>query len=89
MSVNQRFSINPEKTQRLGKVFHTIDFEKTETYADSDYINKSKSAVCGTFFIDGKEFKLTYHELKRIQETANSALDNLNKIYKLGGMVHR
>ena len=89
MSVNQRFSINQSKTQGLGKIFHTIDFEKNDSYAESDYINKSKHALCGTFFIDGKEFRLTYHELKRIQETANSALDNLNKNYKLGGMVHR
>lgn len=89
MSVNQRFSINPSKTQNLGKIFHTIDFERNDSYSDSEYIQKSKNAICGTFCINNSEFKITYHELRRIQETAEAALESLNKSYKLGGMVHR
>lgn len=89
MSINQRFAINQAKTRNLGKIFHTIDFERNEEYTDSDYIQKSKNAVCGTFCINNSEFKVTYHELKRIQETVDAALDGLNKSYKLGGMVHR
>lgn len=86
MSVNQRFGINPEKTNYMGKLFHTIDFEMNESFREKDYLDKSRTAFCGTFHIGDKEFKLTINELKRLSETAELALTNMNKNYKLGGM---
>jgi hypothetical protein len=86
MSVNQRFGINPDKTSHMGKLFHTIDFEMNDSFREKDFLDKSRSAVCGTFCIGGSEFKLTISELKRLSETADLALANMNKNYKLGGM---
>lgn len=86
MSVNHRFGIDQKKTKRLGKIFHTIDFESNPDYSNSNYLEKSKHAACGTFFIDGKQFDVTIHELSRICETAEVALDLLKKNYKMGGM---
>jgi hypothetical protein len=89
MSVNQRFGIDQEKTKRLGKMFHTIDFESNPDYSNSNYREKSKHTPCGSFYIDGKEFKITIHELSRICETAEVALESLKKNYKMGGMAFR
>lgn len=89
MSVNQRYGINPNKTEHLGKMFHTIDFECNENYAESEYLEKSKRAICGSFIIGNSEFKLTYSELKRVMETAENALETLKKKYKMGRLVSR
>lgn len=86
MSINQRFSINPEKTSHMGRLFHTIDFEINDEYRQKDFLDKSRTAVCGTFYIGSKEFKLTYTELKRLAETADTAISSMDKYYKLGGM---
>lgn len=86
MSVNQRFGINPERTSHMGRLFHTIDFELNDSFTQKDYLDKSKNAVCGTFHIGEKQFKLTFNELKRLSETTELALANFNKNYKLGGM---
>lgn len=88
MSVNQRFGINEAKTAHLGRLFHTIDFETDNSFSQSEFLNKSRSSVCGTFCIGGSEFKLTLPELKRLSETAELALANFNKNYKLGGMQY-
>lgn len=88
MSVNQRFGINPEKTAHMGRLFHTIDFELNDSFGQKDYLDKSKTAVCGTFHIGEKQFKLTFNELKRLSETTELALANFNKNYKLGGMKY-
>lgn len=87
MSVNQRFGIDQKTTKRLGKLFHTIDFESNPDYSNSDYRDKSRHSPCGSFFIDGKEFKVTIHELNRICETAEIAIEGLKKNYKIGGMA--
>ena len=88
MSVNQRFGINQTKTAHLGKLFHTIDFETDEGYTQREFLNNSKTSTCGTFCIGGSEFKLTLSELKRLSETAELALANFKKNYKLGGMQY-
>jgi hypothetical protein len=84
MGVNQRFGIDESKTRRLGKIFNSIDFEVNENYNNADYLDSSLTAHCGSFFIDGREFKVNLNELKRIAETANSAVDVLRKKYKIG-----
>jgi hypothetical protein len=86
MSVNQRFGINPDRTSHMGKLFHTIDFEMNESFREKEFLDKSRTAFCGTFHIGDKEFKLTINELKRLSETAELALTNMHKNYKLGGM---
>lgn len=86
MSVNMRYGIDPKKTEKFGKVFHTIDFEMNEKFRGSDYIDKSKRVPCGEFLIDGKRTKVTIPELERIMETAHNSLENLRKAYKLGSM---
>lgn len=86
MSVNMRYGIDPKKTEKFGKVFHTIDFESNPNFRGSDYIDKSKKVPCGEFLIDGKRTKVTIHELERIMETAQASLENLRKAYKLGSM---
>ncbi len=86
MSVNQRFGINPEKTSHMGRLFHTIDFEMNDSILEKDFLEKSRTAICGTFHIGEREYKLTFSELKRLSETADLALANMNKNYKLGGM---
>ena len=86
MSVNQRFGMDQNKTAHFGKLFHTIDFETNENYSEREFLNKSKSSVCGTLCIGSSEFKITYHELSRLQETIDTALANLSKNYRLGGL---
>jgi len=84
MSVAGRFGYNPEKTEHLGKIFNTIDFERSENYDSKDFKEKRKNRVCGKFMIGNKEHQVTYHELERINEIAKLALQSLQTGYKIG-----
>ena len=72
MSVNSRFGINPEKTQKFGKLFHTIDFD-VHSASKSVLEQRQMDTFAGNFIIGGKEFKVTLEELDRIIETCQTA----------------
>jgi len=84
MSINQRYGINPEKTAKKGKLFHTIDYELNSNYSVSDFKNKSTVIPAASFFIDGKEFKLTLHEIERMFESSEAVIKTLYTKYRIG-----
>lgn len=87
--VNHRFGYDQKKTQKLGNVFPSIDFERNESLHADQYRSRDKSAIVGEFLIAGKRIKVTYHELRRIMETAEAGLDIVDKAYKLGRLPGR
>jgi hypothetical protein len=84
MSVNHRFAINPEKTKKLGKLFHTIDFSTNEDFNMSEVKENYKNVPAGTFSIGGNDYKVTVEELNYIAETARRGSEVLSKKLKLG-----
>lgn len=83
--INKSFAYDRKKTERLGQVFSSIDFSLNENYTADNFKNNRK-AVAGTFYIGNSKHNVNVHELNRIIETAQSALDVLNKKYRTGLM---
>lgn len=85
MSINQSYSLDPTKTDKLGKFFTSIDFELNDN-TNSAVIKQKKynEVIAGTLSIDNFKFKLTLSELDRISETALSAKEAFIKKYQLG-----
>lgn len=82
--VNQKFSINPEKTKGFGKLFHTIDVNLYEELSAENIRQRYKDAPIGKFEIGNSSFNVTIGELERIVETGNKAIEIFHKKYQLG-----
>ena len=82
--INQKFSINPEKTKGLGKLFHTIDMNLNENLSSENIRKMYKDVPVGTFEIGNSSFNVTISELERIIETGNKAIEIFHKKYQLG-----
>ena len=82
--VNQKFSMNPEKTIRFGKLFHTIDVNLDENLHSEGIKKLNKDTTVGCFEIGNSSFNITVNELERIVETSNKAIEVFYKKYQLG-----
>lgn len=84
MSVNQSFSFNNSRAEKMGNHFSSIDFEINPDLTSE--IVKSSTTKCkvGSFSISNKKFDLNLNEINRIIETLESAKEIYIKKYKLG-----
>lgn len=83
--INKSFSYDRKKTDRLGKLFSSIDFTVKENYTADNYRN-NKKAIAGKLHIGNSEYEVNVNELNRIAETVHNALEVLHKKYRTGLM---
>jgi hypothetical protein len=86
MGINHRYGYDQKRTRRYGALFSSIDFELSEELTVDDYQKKSEIKPIGAFCIGNKKFNVTFKELQRILETAQSAEASLRKKYRMGQM---
>lgn len=83
-SINQKFSINSEKTLTMGKLFHTIDVNLNEDLNSETIRKMHKNVPIGNFEIANSSFPVSIKEIERIVETGNKAIEVFYKKYQLG-----
>lgn len=87
MSLNLKYGINTEKTEKaFGKLFTTIDFNLNDFLTNENFRNSGKKTEVGILDIGGNQFNVNVHDLYRIVETCQSAIDVIYKKYQIGLM---
>ena len=84
MGINAKYGYDSKKIARFGKLFPTIDFSINESLSADNYRTRDSKSIVGEFQIGGKSYNVTFQELRRILETAESALEVVHKSYKIG-----
>jgi hypothetical protein len=84
MSINQAFGVSDNvKTNKLGKVYWSIDFEMNDGLTEKDF-REAEQPIIGELLIGDKKIPLTFSECNRIMETLHDAKHTHHQIYKLG-----
>jgi hypothetical protein len=84
MSLNQSFGVSEKgKTNKLGKLYWSIDFEMNDGLTEKDFRNED-NPVIGELILGDKKISLTFSECNRIMETLHDAKHTHHQIYKLG-----
>ena len=84
MSINQKYAVDETRVKHLGKYMSSIDFEIDLTINIEKLRENYKGMPVGTFYIGNQKFPVTLSELNRLAETANDAINSINKAYRLG-----
>jgi hypothetical protein len=84
MSTNQKYATDESRLKHLGKYMNSIDFEINYDVNLEKLQENYKGIQVGTFFIGNNSYPVTLSELNRIVETANDAINAVNKSYRLG-----
>lgn len=82
--INQSFALDPNKVNKYGKTFGTIDFDPRSGISREVLKLNRNDTVVGDFHIGGGVYNVTLAELDRIIETAISAKESFQRRYILG-----
>lgn len=84
MSINQKYAEDETRLKHLGKYMNSIDFAMDFSVNLEKLRENYKGIPVGTFQIGNNQYPVTISELNRIVETANDAINSINKSYRLG-----
>jgi len=84
--VNNAFAYDKKRSQRMGKLYNTIDFNVNDKISADLLAKVPEKPIVGELEIGGKSFKVTYQELDAMMSTLNEAKRAVESKYRLGLM---
>ena len=84
--VNNAFAYDKKRSQRMGKLYNTIDFNVNDKISADLFKTVPEKPIVGELEIGGKSFKVTYQELDAMMSTLNEAKRAVESKYRLGLM---
>ena len=84
--VNNAFAYDKKRSNRMGKLYSTIDFNVNDKISADLFAKVPEKPVVGELEIGGKSFKMTYQEIDAVISTLQDAKRAVEMKYRLGRM---
>ena len=84
--VNNAFAYDKKRTNRMGKLYSTIDFNVNDKISGDLFAKVPEKPIVGQLEIGGKSFKMTYQEIDAVISTMQEAKRAVDMKYRLGCM---
>jgi len=84
--VNNAFGYDKKRSQRMGKLYNTIDFNINDKISADLFANVPEKPIVGELEIGGKSFKVTYQEIDVMTSTLQEAKRAIEMKYRLNLM---